>query len=351
MATSRGRQDPPVISRLFDAGYEFNFFQAVRLLARISAGGTLSRLEAPTHPSHEIVRFDVHQSLGFPPSAIHRMLSSDGKLPVRMTVAFFGLTGCLGVLPHFYTEAIRRRARSGDGSGAAFLDLFNHRVISLFYLAWEKHHPAVRWEREREAQESGMPRYLFDLFGMGTGGLRGRLGLPDRTLLLYAGLLAQRPRSAAALAGILRDYFGVPVEIEQFRGKWLTLQSEHLSCMAHDGVHNQLGKGAIAGTAVWNQQAGIRVVIGPLPLARFLEFLPDGCAFSAVRQLTRFFIDQAVDFDVKLILRASHVPDCRLDTEGPDAPRLGLASWLKTEPFERDAADTILDGELTRTGS
>ena len=42
-------------------------------------------------------------------------------------------------------------------------------------------------------------------------------------LLCYAGLLAQRPRSASALAGLLQDYFGVPVTVMQFVGQWLPL--------------------------------------------------------------------------------------------------------------------------------
>ena len=66
-------------------------------------------------------------------------------------------------------------------------------------------------------------QYLFDLIGMGTAGLRGRMRIQDESLLLYAGLIAQRPHSASALRGILRDYFGVPVEIDQCVGKWYAL--------------------------------------------------------------------------------------------------------------------------------
>ena len=40
----------------------------------------------------------------------------------------------------------------------------------------------------------------------------------DEILLHYGGLLVQQPRSASALEAILRDYFDVPVKIEQFVG-------------------------------------------------------------------------------------------------------------------------------------
>ena len=32
-----------------------------------------------------------------------------------------------------------RERKAGDFTLAAFFDLFNHRIVSLFYRAWEKH--------------------------------------------------------------------------------------------------------------------------------------------------------------------------------------------------------------------
>ena len=52
---------------------------------------------------------------------------------------------------------------------------------------------------------------------------------------LYAGLLAQWPRSASALRQVLTDYFDVPVEIEQFAGGWFRLDRE-TQCCFEDGA-------------------------------------------------------------------------------------------------------------------
>ena len=41
-----------------------------------------------------------------------------------------------------------------------------------------------------QALPDSFTRNLFDLIGMGTAGLRGRLHLCDESLLLYAGLIA-----------------------------------------------------------------------------------------------------------------------------------------------------------------
>ena len=41
MASNGGRTDPPIAEALFDRGYEFEFFQAARLLARDGAWRTI----------------------------------------------------------------------------------------------------------------------------------------------------------------------------------------------------------------------------------------------------------------------------------------------------------------------
>jgi type VI secretion system protein ImpH len=258
-------------------------------------------------------------------------------------VAFLGLTGTQGVLPLWYTEWMIARKAAKDETLAAFLDLFNHRLISLFYRAWEKHRPQVLYElnvtRGRHLDPDPFTQSLFDLIGMGTKGLRGRMRVRDESLLLYAGLIAQRPHSAAALRGVLRDYFSVPVEIDQCLGSWYALQDGDRCYLSSDQERNQLGEGAFLGDEVWNQQSRFRIRLGPLGIERFVEFLPDGTAMAKLVELTKYLVGQAMVFDVQVFLLAAEVPACRLDDEGVDAPRLGWLGWLKTGEFSADAGD------------
>jgi len=333
-----GGASPSLKEWLFSHGCEFDFFQAVRLLRRIApARRPVGKAE---RPSSEVVRFGAQLTLSFPPSSVHEVIEKEGQ-PPRMTVAFFGLTGTQGVLPHAYTEYLIARRAVNDETLAAFLDLFNHRLISFFYRAWEKHQPAVEYEHAvgKAEEPERFAQYLFDLIGMGTGGLRSRLRIRDQSLLFYGGLLAQRPHSASALRGILRDYFRVAVEIEQCRGDWYPLRATDRSYMVQEGLHNQLGGGAIAGDQVWDQQARFRLRLGPLSLDRFLAFLPGGRALTELVEWARFFAGPAYAFEVNLILKASDVPYCRLTDSGPEAPRLGWLGWLKTEEFQAEARD------------
>lgn len=352
MATQGGRTDPSLEDVLFQEGYRFDFFEAVRNLERLypdreAVGHT-------AHPSREVVRFRAQLSLDFPPSAIHELArGTDESAPAEMTVAFMGLTGGLGALPRCYTEILFERMRHKDYALRDFLDLFNHRLLSLFYRGWEKYRFPLGYERavlKREADDR-FSHNIFDLFGMGTPGLRRRLEVDDDALLFYAGHLAQHRRSASALEGLLADYFDLPVKILQFAGEWLPLPEANRSRLGAGGTNGALGVNTVAGSRVWDQQAKFTVRVGPLTFAEFSRFLPAGSAFRPLVQLTRFFAGQQFDFDLQLVLKAAEVPRCCLGAKGEDAPRLGWSTWLRTTPFTRDAGDTVFSGDLTRIGA
>jgi type VI secretion system protein ImpH len=342
MAAPGRRTDPSLEEALFQRGYDFEFFQAARLLARIFAGR--KPVGGTAKPHQEFARFAARLSMAFPPSAVHDIerMEEPGD-PARMTVAFLGLTGTQGVLPFCYTEWMLARKAAKDDTLAAFLDLFNHRLVSFFYRAWEKHRPPVLYELSaaRDQRPDAFTHSLYDLIGMGTEGQRGRMRIQDESFLLYAGLIAQRPHSASALRGILRDYFEVPIEIDQCVGDWYDLDEVDRCYLSPELERNQLGESAFLGDQVWNQQGRFRIRVGPVGLKRFLDFLPHGRAMARLVQFTRFLAGQAMAFDVQVLLRAHEVPYCRLDDEGLDAPRLGEMAWLKTREFLTDADDAV----------
>ncbi|HET9409546.1 MAG TPA: type VI secretion system baseplate subunit TssG [Candidatus Sulfotelmatobacter sp.] len=317
--------------------YSFDFFQAVRLLERLMP--EQNSVGQFVHPNTEVARFGAHPSLAFPASQIQEMTSPENA-PVRMVVNFMGLTGPEGVLPNPYTSLIIERMRSSDYSLRDFLDIFNHRIISLFYRAWRKYRFDVAAEQsEREL----FSRHLLSLIGLGTDGLRDRQAVPDDTLIYYSGLLAQRPRSAQALKQILADYFDVPVAIEQFAGDWYRLDPETQCCFSdRNNGSEALGLGAVVGDEVWNQQSKVRIVLGPLSLERYADFLPDGKSWEPLQSWVRFFSNDEWEFEVKLVLAREHVPACTLGAEGTSGPQLGWVSWVKSVSMQRDPGDTVL---------
>jgi type VI secretion system protein ImpH len=321
----------------------FEFFQAVRLLSRLRPGREpVGRFARPTA---EAVRFSVNPATAFPASEIQALsLPPDAPgeqgLP-RVTVNFMGLIGPLGVLPTVYGSHAADRARVHDTALRDFLDLFHHRIISLFYRAWEKYRFTVTREQGADDVLTG---HLRDLTGIGTGGLQGRLPVSDGALLSHAGLLGIRPRPAAALEQLVGDYFDVPVAVEQFVGGWYPL-AVATQCRVDDegeDASGQLGLGAVVGDEIWDLQSRVRIRVGPLPRPRYEQFLPGGSAYEPLRALVHFFGNGQFDFDLQLVLARDDVPGLVLGADG-DEPPLAWCTWLRSAQFSRDPDDTILE--------
>jgi type VI secretion system protein ImpH len=316
----------------------FGFFQAVRLLSRLSPSRAPVGHDGP--PAREVARFRTRPTLEFPPSEIFDLKPdpNDPDRPPEVSVAIGGTTGPLGVLPIPYTELLIERVRYKDYALWEFLDLFNHRFLSLFHRAWQKYRFPIAYESGGDDPFTGG---LFALIGLGTNGLRSRQRVPDDALLLYAGLIAQRPRSASALIGILRDYFRVPVAIPQFVGQWLDLEPEDKSRLG--SRNSRLGVDLVCGDHVWNNQSRFRIRLGPLGLASFREFLPRGNAWRPLNDLVRFLVGVEYDFDVQPVLKKDEIPECHLSSGAAAPPMLGWTTWLKSAPAPADASELILE--------
>jgi type VI secretion system protein ImpH len=350
MAAASGRPRPSLIERLFKEPERFRFFQAVRLLERASARGVakVGRAEhrrtigEDADPAAEVVRFRALPSLSFPPAEIASLKESEEHGP-EMTVTFMGLAGPTGVLPQHYTGTIIRTVREKSLSLRDFLDVFNHRLVSLFWRAWAKYRLPIAYEHGAGRGGDGITAALRALTGIGGEQLRGRARVDDETLLHFAGHMGHFPRSAAGLGAMLTDYFGRPVRVQQFFGRWLPLAAGEQSRLASreepSGAYCALGVDATLGERVWDVQGSFRLHIGPLSYAQFLRFMPEGDDLTRLGELTKLYVGPDLSFDVQLTLKKEDVPTLRLG--GGGAPRLGWNTWLRHEPEWRDRDDAV----------
>lgn len=324
----------------------FGFFQMVRLLSRMFP--QRSRVGTWSDPSSEVARFRASTSLAFPASEIQELTMPEGGLgpgtpPTQMTVNFFGLTGPQGVMPHLYTQHAATRARARDTAFRDFLDIFNHRAISLLFRAWEKNQTAVVHE---SGAEDRFFQHLLDLAGMGTDGLQGRLPIRDEAAAFFSGLLATKARPADGLARLIGDYFGVRASVEQFVGDWQHVNVGGQCTLGADDAAGQLGFGVL-GDAGWDPQSRVRLRLGPLTREQFDSFVPGGAAHNALRALARMYADDIVGVDAQLVLSRREVAPCVLGVPGTSqgasrAPGLGRGTWLASRPLTRDPDETTL---------
>jgi type VI secretion system protein ImpH len=253
-----------------------------------------------------------------------------------------GLLGVGGTLPSFYTELFaQRELYQRDGAGRAFLDIFLHRAVVLFYQAWRKHRLAIQFEADR--RNHFLP-LVMSLVGSGHMSLRDRLsgrhgGVADDTLAYFSGALHQRPVAASTIQRVLSAYFNVQVKLEQFVGRWFTLPADNQTRL---GLGNaQLGGGAVSGDRVWQRDLRMRLTLGPMRRSLFRRFLPGGPGALALRELLTLMTGVTLEYEVRLALRADEVQGVRLC--GDDGPRLGWSGFLVTRAARGDRLDAGYD--------
>jgi type VI secretion system protein ImpH len=323
VASQKRQSDSSIKDRLFREFYSFSFFKAVELLQTIYPDK--EALGQSLVPNREAVRFSVKPGLTFPPSDISNMESGDDGGPVDMEVAFLGLIGPSGVLPHWYTELAMERVYRKDFSFTSFLNIFHHRLISLFYLAWKKHRFPVNYQ---PGAKDRLSLYLLSLIGLGTPKLSGMIGLPEESLLFCSGLLSRPVPSAVAIEATVEYLSGTAVEVEQFIDRMLPLSPED---QTQPGQANaQLGVDAVCGRYVWENQTKFRINLGPMGYKDFLRFLPTGDMLHPIFSLVRYMVGIEYEFEIRVFLRREEVPPCILGMETDPSPRLGWSTWLKT---------------------
>jgi type VI secretion system protein ImpH len=318
--------------------YSVRFFQAVRLLERLYPERRPVGLFVS--PSTEVVRFSSVPSLSFPASEIQGFeAGKDGQ--AKLSVNFMGLSAATGTLPHPYTEFLLERARAKDRGPADFFDVFNHRIVSLFYRAWQKYRFYIAYERTGAGDDVISAR-LMDLIGIGTEGLKRRMNIADEACLYYTGLLAQRRPTAQGLKQLIEDYFDLPVQVQQFTGTWNRLPPENLTFLRDSGAFcERLGMGTIVGDEVWDQHGTILLRLGPMNFERYQQFLPGSDASRELHAWLRFYTSREFDFIVQLVLERDEAPPMKLGQDGPSASRLGLVSWVKNRPMQRDPDEAM----------
>ncbi|MDZ3991649.1 type VI secretion system baseplate subunit TssG [Pseudomonas sp. Teo4] len=333
MARTNRRTAPGLIDQARAEPYRFEFFQLVRLL-RLHYSRT-GRMDLATRPHEDPLRFRSQLSLAFPASEVSDLqFERDGKvsptgLPLsEVQVTFMGLVGPSGVLPRPYTELLlERHVQHRDDAAHAFLDIFSHRMTTLFYEAWQKYKFHIEHERNGT---SGFDRYLLNLVGLGPQAQQQKFerrpsALRQDLFSYFSGLLSQKPRNALNLEVMLGFYFSLPFKVRQFAGRWLNL--EPAQCTQLGRKNAQLGHSAVAGQRVWDYQSCIRIEIGPLTLSNYQRFQPGTDDHRKLVELVRFYIGAELDFEIAPLLKREAVPPARLGRTGNVA--LGWLGWLK----------------------
>ncbi len=320
MASQNRRPVSRLKFEMLKEGYDFTFFQAVRLLRLFAE--PMGESAAPDSLTQDNLRIRPDLSLAFPAADIARIEESpEYANRFQIFATFLGLYGSSSPLPTFYTEELMDEAAEDESASRDFIDIFNHRLFLLLFHAWGKYRPVYK------IVEEGAPEYLERLYALlGLGEAELREGIPkDYPLLRYIGLFTQHPRSAAGLKALLMDVIE-PSRVEIVPGiarkaKIPPDQRSHLGrvcCM--------LGESAYLGDEIDDRMGKVRLRIGPRDHKQFASLSPGQPEHQKLVFYTDLYLNRAMEFDLELVLPEGEAQSARLGV--PDFAELGRNTWV-----------------------
>lgn len=338
MATEQRPRPDSLGALLRRAPQRFELVQALMILEREQPD--VPSLACSNDPQQEVVRLRGPLLPEFSASQIGSLRKGpvphekDAAAPSRLVLhtPVFGLGGPDGPLPYAYQEWLQQRARLKDRGTMAFLDLFQHRLLSLLYRVQLKHRVALPYQAP---ERSPVYQQLLALCGLRPRPMDTLARIPEKALIARAGLLANGRRSLAGLQSLLKHHFQLPVRLEGFQGGWSQIAEANQTCLGRAGRNLTLGRDAICGSRVWDQQRGVRITLGPLTREAAEVFLPGSAGHVELQALASFYF--GADLVCTLRLLFSRAETTVLGHAQPS--RLGWSSWLNR--VERDGEFSV----------
>ncbi|TBV14697.1 type VI secretion system baseplate subunit TssG [Stutzerimonas kirkiae] len=306
----------------------FEWLQALLLLQRERPQAT--PLGQGSQPATEALRLRGTLAAVFEPSqiaALHEDTQAQVKgRPAAITVEtpMFGLGGADGALPYAYQEWLRQQTRQKDHAPAEFLDIFQHRLLSLLYRTLCKHRLALGFQPPSRA---ALDQPLRALAGLLPFPRRTHGPCPDSLVLARAAAFSGKRRPLAVFAAIIQRQFSVPAHCQAYAGTWREIPAASRSRLQRGAGNLRLGHNAVAGYRAWDEQAGFHLQLGPLQAEQARAFLPGGSAHATLAALHEHYLGADLDCRLELIVR----PQGPLHLGHQQGARLGRNTGLRRD--------------------
>jgi len=368
-----------VLRDLFEHAHQFGFFQTIWLLQQRFGGHHPEEIfEVSPRRADARVRITADESTVFPASDVRRIqrIENSGRSDapiVDVTATFMGLYGINAPLPSYFVEQV---ARSDEGSLQSFLDIFNHRIYSLFYRSWKKYRPLLDLTQTGPGRQTSTHAHVFrSLAGLGvhqpTAVRRPRISTPSSLdprdpasrdpasrdtapsdtapsdtapsdtastaqsahpsrlhWAAFAGRLSGHVRNREGLEALLSRVLDRPVRVEENVGRWTTINHRPTLGRGSDRPV-ALGGSSVVGARLYDVAGKFRIVVGPLDLGSYRALRPDGGKASSLRSAVSLYLNGSLDYDVKLLLDPSELQPAAL---GDKRSRVGSTARLGRPP-------------------
>jgi type VI secretion system protein ImpH len=340
-----------LVENLIQKPFLFNFFQAVRLFdigyGVNQAETTLSYMPIGSRalPHYDVIRLKNKMSLAFPsttisgftPSTFDAALGHDS--PPSLTTSILGLTGSIGSLPQYYTDILLAQKRLGNAALIDFLEIFDHRLLTLYYRAWAKRRIFIPYEiQQQNPTLSDKNAFMLKSLHGNELKLSSNQQSGQNISVFYAGLLSQQPRSANGLIQLLTSYLSLPVSIRQCEEEWLALSESNQTVLGQKQNYNQLGCSIILGKKIKSARDKFILIMEAINYKTFCKLNPYSVFIHELHSIIKYYINNNLKYNINIILKKEEVPFCKLSSEF----QLGWNTWLLTKTPLQDKEDTLI---------
>ena len=253
----------------------------------------------------------------------------DDRGTFHLIVKYLGLLGPQGPMPLATTEEAYGWLLANDDSFARFLDLFNNRFLQLFFRAWADSRPIAHHDRP---EADRFMDYVGSVIGIGTAPYKKIDSVPDTGKLAYAGLIAPRTKSASRLGRFLSGLFAASVDVHEFIGSWLPLDSSEWTELGKS--YSTVGSDIVLGKSVYSVQDKARIRVLVADLAHYSRFLPTGDLCEPFADAVFFYVGASLDWEIELAIPARAAKPMKLGQSG----ELGWTSWISRDQSSSDHA-------------
>jgi type VI secretion system protein ImpH len=307
------------IKKLVAAPYDYEFTKAVHIIRRFF------RL-LPTIPRNTKIRFRTTIQYSTSSSEVQKIEikgRGDGAFKPIIWVNFTGIAGRQGPLALIYTERIFRNLRAGDAALSSFLDIFNHRIVSLFY----ESNKSIPGYADAVSTDSHIGKLITSFGGVDSDSSNNDF---LKYLISYKCMFWQKIRSTTNLKQILSSFLDVNIYIEEFFGNFFDLPPSEITRIGEAGGNmNTLGADAALGKRVWRQNVRIKIIVNEVDWEKYETFnmhkygknfthLVRLCkSYVSVFTIPQFFIKIDQKYKKSVVLGRDH--------------NLGFNTWIGTK--------------------
>ncbi|MTD26534.1 type VI secretion system baseplate subunit TssG [Erwinia sorbitola] len=315
----------------------YNFFQLVELLNQIAV--TRKNKAGTPGSASEAIRFKSTASLAFPGRDIIGLKTSE-RGQFELEVSFIGLHGSQSPMPGYYLDSLAWEDAHNENRLTDFLDVFNHRLITLLHQIWRKYRYYVCFT---PGGDDDVSQRMYALVGLGSRVIRHNLQINHSKMLAYAGLLASPGRSPEVMCSLVSHCFSLKdVSIRNWQLRRVNIipqQQNRLGKKVRIRGKRYLEKSVLGsnfsiGSWVADRRGKYVLCINQLTREEFLTFLPNGSNYSSLVMFVAFIMRDQFAWDLRLGLAERQVGGMILGVE--QNTLLGWTSFLgqpEQEPY------------------